>query len=313
MKGTEAANENTPDGAGGADGETMEDTAMGNGPSLDQATIELLLEEGIHQDESEANQPDLSPLVAVGVGVEDKNGDTEASVNPTTLTRSACLAPPPPQPGAVTVIGVGVPRRVAQPGAVSVRGNGAVTSQDSHDPSNAEDIDQDGREATNGQSTVAEPALSAATTIVSAIKVGEDKAAELAEMEAEIRDRIHHEAVEAKVVPETQSADVSNRNQKYALALCFASVLVVVAVLLGVLLGRSDDNEASTNTLMPATVVEEDNRPTLEIIRERGHVLCGVYDEALGFSFPDPETGERDGMNIEQVRRKIDQFVVERT
>ena len=230
--------------------------------------------------------------IAVGISVGAVNHDaTKVHVHhpPTQLMRSE-RQPPLLLPGAFSIAGVSV--------------GASAESTDNTDP-------QECTPPPPGAEQAFGPDTTTTTTIVSAVKVEEDTEAGLAQLEAEIRNRIRQEAVEADVVAETETTPVHPHAllQKSAFLLCSAAVLVVVAVLLGVFLRPGDDKDNDQDNNSPITsipiVLEEDTRPTMDIVRERGFVRCGVYDGALGFSSPNPETGGLEGINIDQVRESF--------
>jgi hypothetical protein len=144
-------------------------------------------------------------------------------------------------------------------------------------------------ELSSSESLCEEPAAAAAAaaagaaTIVSAVKVDED------DMEAQVRDRLIRQASQAVVVKEG-----GGRSRWIA-----AASLAAVALVLGLSLGLTlpDDGESSEDK----ESAEDFSRSTLERVRERGFVRCGMVVALPGFSVGNITTGQLVGLNVDQV------------
>ncbi|CAB9513107.1 Putative amino-acid ABC transporter-binding protein YhdW [Seminavis robusta] len=149
-------------------------------------------------------------------------------------------------------------------------------------------------------------------TCVTAVTVDED----MAELEQGIRDRIIQEAVEASAVLEPDNDSVSTvgtlqsfKNRPVfvgAMVTCllFAVAAVAAIAVLGHEQGQAQESSAPS-TIGNATLtgdVDVIKKSTLQKVRDRGFVRCGVYENAPGFSAPNLETGELEGMNIDHCR-----------
>jgi len=172
------------------------------------------------------------------------------------------------------------------------------------------------------------------TTLVTAFTVEDDL-----DLEKQIRDRILQEAVEADAVvvtlddPGSSStpADTHHSDGCWGIAkkkgllllLSFAvlaSLVMIVAIV--VASGMSFDNEERENASGSDRISASDTRPdsaagdynksksnlvddrsTIDIVRERGFVRCGTYFKAPGFGDTNAETGQLEGINIDQVRK----------
>jgi len=94
------------------------------------------------------------------------------------------------------------------------------------------------------------------------------------------------------------------------LAAMVVALVGTVALLKGVSIGGAGDGmqHGSGNGTDVAAAPIIDNRPLLEIVRERGYLRCGLF-MAAGFCTEDPETGTLQGINVDQVSaRHILQF-----
>lgn len=146
----------------------------------------------------------------------------------------------------------------------------------------------------------------------------EDEEVTTALMEKEIRKRILGEAVKACVVEQNDVNDneeeekeaAKKRKEKKRIYLLLLIVLVL-AIGLGVGLTRAKDTDSNASETAAKTVfVDPDaNLTTLELVRKRGHVRCGVsvFDFAKFVDEADnanpPVTGPHlEGMNVEQCR-----------
>jgi len=63
-------------------------------------------------------------------------------------------------------------------------------------------------------------------------------------------------------------------------------------------------NSSNISSMAPSVLLEDLSRPTIDLVRERGFVRCGVDAHIFGVSRIDPETGRMEGLNVEYVRLK---------
>ena len=90
------------------------------------------------------------------------------------------------------------------------------------------------------------------------------------------------------------------------LCVILLGVLMVVVISISAILTRKAERDDTIEEGVPsitATLAPKDslNRPTLELVKERGVVRCGATDSVPGFSHLNPETGVVEGMNVDQV------------
>jgi hypothetical protein len=123
--------------------------------------------------------------------------------------------------------------------------------------------------------------------VLSAVRVDQD------DLELHIRDEICNAAAQAQVVDLEQEANLlveqkmQQVRKRYCLMTISLTAAMIGAILLGVLLRRS-----STNDNISSSVLEEGwtTMPwsTLETIRERGHLHCGLTprDDSFNYSAP---------------------------
>jgi len=162
-------------------------------------------------------------------------------------------------------------------------------------------------------------------TTVTATTVDDD----MAEIEQEVRDRILREAVEASVVTElsdslTRNSHSSRRSRAkgrsssrgptdndtgkrrvwaYTFLACLILGLVGAAVVAVVVVvskgGDFEDALATPSTGKNSTSIVRQS--TLEKVRERGVVRCGMYESLPGVSAPGKETEELEGIMVDMV------------
>jgi ABC-type amino acid transport substrate-binding protein len=66
---------------------------------------------------------------------------------------------------------------------------------------------------------------------------------------------------------------------------------------------KEDSNDSHPGPSAPTVApIQEHTRPTLDIVRERGFVRCGINLHSPGFCNRNAETGKLEGINVDQVR-----------
>lgn len=140
--------------------------------------------------------------------------------------------------------------------------------------------------------------------VLTAEKVTEDPQ----DVEAQVRNRILQEAVQADVVEESAPSNVQGKEgtegRKKWWVVAVAAV-VLIGLVLGLSLGLtggddSSEDDSSSPALSP--VPEEALWSTLETVRQRGSVRCGMEDTLPGFALGNISKVELEGLNADQCR-----------
>lgn len=149
-----------------------------------------------------------------------------------------------------------------------------------------------------------------ARTTVTAVTVDED-IAEMeqrvrAELEQKIRNSILQNVVEASAVvqtPKTRTTRFAFTDKRYLVG-CFALLLLCVGIALAVIYGITTGDSASESVkgAAPLTTLPPSNPSTLDDVRERGYVRCGLYEDAPGLSSFNEQTQLLEGFNVDQCR-----------
>ena len=138
------------------------------------------------------------------------------------------------------------------------------------------------------------------SVVLEASLVSEPQPTNTVEVEAAVREKIIRESVQAQAV----KVKTQHQQKKMMMWICAAIVVVmvlIVGVTVGMVLrggGDSNEDESDGNVSLDQ---DDDQRSTLEIVRDRGYVKCGLQETALGFSSPNSETGILEGMGVELV------------
>ena len=142
-------------------------------------------------------------------------------------------------------------------------------------------------------------------TTATAFQVDESQA------EDEMRRRILSEAVEANVVVPPDEDDIPTRDKRpWKILFIFLALLLVVigvAIILAVvLLDKGDDNTSGQQPMLSGESFHQEQDfltvPTMELVRKRGILRCGVTGTVPGFCYPNEETGVIEGLNVDYVR-----------
>ncbi|CAB9527261.1 Putative amino-acid ABC transporter-binding protein YhdW [Seminavis robusta] len=229
--------------------------------------------------------------------------------------------PPPPQPylqrsiPIQPVIGLDWDNPEFAPGAVRVFGPNYTHSTTSSLP--GESSESSSSCSSHPSNTTAGEDV-ATPVVTTAVRV-QDPDITRREIEAEIRQSIMNEVVlaDAVVIPVSDSNDQEGgiqsddanhlrvgKRKRLCLYLILALVLLaVVAVVAGIALPRASTNSTSTGagTSESSLVNNATTKSTLEIVRERGYVKCGVSDGFVGFAST-ARTGKLEGISVDQCR-----------
>lgn len=196
------------------------------------------------------------------------------------------------------------------PGAIAVGGSGASTTV-----SNLNDS------SSNNHIGVG---VLESTVITSAFPVIDPETTR-EELAREIRQSILMEAVPAVVLgleegqpsdPEEDTAPKYpcswSKTMRILAGFTILLVVLVPSILVGIV--RTDKGESGKDEVISSTITSANttttvaptnltimDRPTLELVRERGHVRCGVSDGFAGFTNTNPTTGQLEGINVDQV------------
>ncbi|CAB9521716.1 extracellular solute-binding protein [Seminavis robusta] len=284
---------------------------------VNEATAADVLPDDVESDFVSTEIPPEAPVAAVSEEMPpDSDSKQEARVEtemeqPTKPSDAATTTTTGETQSATTAIS----RMVSSPGAFSMRGPDGAASDD---PENDEDEFDEGPPPVNDLETGTVGTTRNDTTvaiagmpqqqlpqdpIVEAVAV-QDDLLERAQIEEEIRNTILQEAVQADVIPvqvpdviDERMGDNKEPNSMKHILCGVVSLVLLLVLVLGLGLGLSKEKDDVTTNNM-----ENTKRPTLEVVRERGYVRCGMNN--LGFaSIIDPEQSDQlAGFNVQQCR-----------
>lgn len=137
--------------------------------------------------------------------------------------------------------------------------------------------------------------------LVSAFMVEEDMEAARQSMMNQIREEILQEAVPADSVAVVPEHDKTLSSKLWAGLAVLLLVVIILAVIMGVALGPDAGEDGSNPIVVRPTINPwNDGFTTLERVRERGYVTCGIPIVGWGFGF-NPEVDAQQGINVEHV------------
>ena len=188
------------------------------------------------------------------------------------------------------------------PGAFPVDGpNISVTSAQIEDNNNTDTIhDYSNHPHENSQPHT--DVLVSAVTVSTYAKDEQD-------LENQIREKVRQEildsATEADVVSLAGEPKSKTRTKVIYLGILLATIVLSGTVGLVVGMLERKERESKNASLYQSTPAPSPSSfitgPTLQAVRDRGHVRCGTYDESDGFAFTNKDTGLREGINVDQV------------
>lgn len=129
-----------------------------------------------------------------------------------------------------------------------------------------------------------------------------------AQTEEDIRRRILSEAVEADIVNQAEDEESRRRRIKalwkmgYIIVILLVIAIAIAAVLIVVLLSKGDEDDEAGDIMVTEIPKVFLTIPTLDLVRKRGVVRCGVSGTLPGLSYPNAETGVMEGMNADHCR-----------
>lgn len=191
------------------------------------------------------------------------------------------------------------------PGAIAVSANGLVEDSssirlsDHEDTQTAQEPTSTAADADEERPDTFEESL---TTVITAMTVDDD-VAEIEErvrreLEQKIRNSFLKNVVEASAVEVTRKNDIKCLHILGKIAPLLLLVGGVLAAIFGSVAARKNKGAPTVSTSNPDGV----NLSTLDRVRERGHVKCGLYESHAGFSNYNEDTKRLEGLNVDQCR-----------
>ena len=172
------------------------------------------------------------------------------------------------------------------------------------------EIDQSGQARTAGSTTDAAEVAGIAGDTPEAYpieaKLADDDSANIdAMVEERIKQRMGDiEVAEVASKKEDESLMFQIKKvdfRKIALIALAVIVVIIVVVLVVVFINDDNDTNDTDNNATEETHGIQSFRPTLEEIKERGYLLCGAYEFAVGFSFHNETSGQFEGFLVDIV------------
>jgi hypothetical protein len=220
-------------------------------------------------------------------------------------SRSAGLPCAPPPPSLHREPGARPANHDAKPGAFSVAGLGAGNVAEIREEQD-ETLDDDDSRPHYDYHTVAYMVSEQEQE-----QVNPAQEQDRARLKEEIRNQLIREAVQAGSVQivvieegeddddlEKQAYDTTPSSRKGCVMVILVGVIFLVTgsiAMAAMFFGAFTTSDGGGDGPSPTN-----NRTTLEVVRERGYIRCGLF-MAAGFCAKNPQTGQLDGLNVDQV------------